>query len=739
MVKLNFDTFSRIIVLRLPCTILKQKLKTNNMKNIFFLSFFALILFSACSPKTGEVTKKSSELQIKTAEMIADMGEDFRTKSPTPGPAPKIQLGSYEQFELGNGLKVIVVENNKLPRVTFSLSLEADPFMENDHIGAAEIAGQLMSHGTTTRTKAQIDEEVDFMGATLNSSFSGMYAASLKKHTDNLLQVMSDVLLNPGFSAEEFEKVKKQTLSGLASSKDDPNAIAGNVASVLRYGKDHPYGEIVTEETVANITLDNCKDYYKNYYRPNVAYLVVVGDIKTKDAKTLVEKYFSKWQKEIVPTFDFVKPVMPETTTIDFVNKPGAVQSVINVTYPIEFQTGSPDAIKAAVMNTLLGGFFRSRLNGNLREDKGYTYGIRSSLSADKEIGSFSTSAGVRNEVTDSSIIQIIYEMNRLRTETVPQDELDLVKNYLSGSFARSLENPQTVARFALNTIKYKLSSDYYANYLENLSNVSAADLKAMAQKYIKPDNAHFVVVGNKSEVADKLGKIGKVNYYNNYGEEVEDALEIPDGTTAETVIEDYLNAIGGKAQLNMIKDITMKMETDMMGNKLSIDIYVMEGKFANTVSMTGMGVMSRQIYNDGKVMVEQGGQTAPLDEATKAQLKEAAVLFPELKYVENGYKLELTGVEKIDGENAYVVDIESPSGKKSTHFFDLKTSLKVRELQNENGKAIISDLKDYKEVDDIMFPHINILTGMAPVPLNMAVTTISVNKGIDPAVFGTE
>ncbi|MFT5168927.1 MAG: zinc protease, partial [Saprospiraceae bacterium] len=338
------------------------------MKNIFFLSFFALILFSACSPKTGEVTKKSSELQIKTAEMIADMGEDFRTKSPTPGPAPKIQLGSYEQFELGNGLKVIVVENNKLPRVTFSLSLEADPFMENDHIGAAEIAGQLMSHGTTTRTKAQIDEEVDFMGATLNSSFSGMYAASLKKHTDNLLQVMSDVLLNPGFSAEEFEKVKKQTLSGLASSKDDPNAIAGNVASVLRYGKDHPYGEIVTEETVANITLDNCKDYYKNYYRPNVAYLVVVGDIKTKDAKTLVEKYFSKWQKEIVPTFDFVKPVMPETTTIDFVNKPGAVQSVINVTYPIEFQTGSPDAIKAAVMNTLLGGFFRSRLNGNLRE-----------------------------------------------------------------------------------------------------------------------------------------------------------------------------------------------------------------------------------------------------------------------------------------------------------------------------------------------------------------------------------
>ena len=699
-----------------------------------------LILFSQCTPKTGDKAKKPEDVRAKTAELINSMGKDFRKSAPAPGEAPKIQLGSYEQFEMANGLKVIVVENNKLPRVTFSLSLEIDPFREMEYTGAAEMAGQLMGHGTASRTKAQIDEEVDFMGATLNTSFTGMYAASLKKHTDNLLKVMSDVLLNPSFPVDEFEKVKTQTISGLATNKDDPNAIAGNVASVLRYGKDHPYGEIVTEETVNNITLEKCKEYYNNYFKPNAAYLIIVGDIKPDAAKKLAEKYFGSWKKGAVPTSDFAKPTPPETTTIDFVNKSGAVQSVINVTYPVEFKTGSPDAIKASVMNTLLGGFFRSRLNGNLREDKGYTYGIRSSLSSDKEIGSFSASAGVRNEVTDSSIVEILHEFNRLRTETVPQVEMDLVKNYLSGSFARSLENPQTVARFALNTIRYNLPSDYYANYLANLSKVTAADIKAMAVKYIKPNNAHIVVVGNKGEVADKLKQFGKVNFYNNYGEEVEDGPAIPEGTTAQTVIDDYLNAIGGKAQLQMVKDITMKMGTEMQpGQKLNLELYIMDGRFANIVSMAGMGVLSKQIYNEGKALAQQGGQNAPLDDKAIAELKESAVLFPELNYAKAGYQLALSGIENIDGTNAYVVNIETPSGKKLTHFFAVENSLKIREMEVQGEQTITSDLKDYKEVGGVMFPHTNVLTGMAPIPLNMEVEVVKVNQGIDLSVFKTE
>lgn len=709
------------------------------MKRLFFLSFLALIFFSQCTPKTADVTKKTEEVKDKVEEVVTEVQDNFRAGAPKPGPAPKIQLGTYEQFELDNGLKVIVVENHKLPRVTFSLSLDVDPIAENEFAGTASMAGQLMSQGTTTRSKAQIDEEVDFMGATLSSSSTGMFAASLRKHTDNLLKVMSDVLLNPSFPTDEFDKLKKQTLSGLASSKDDPNAIAGNVASVLRYGKDHPYGEIETEETVENITLDKCKEYYTNYFRPNVAYLIVVGDITPDEAKSMVNNYFGAWKRASVPSSDFAMPLAPEETTIDFVHKTGAVQSVINVTYPVDFKPGSADAIKASVMNTLLGGFFRSRLNGNLREDKGYTYGIRSSLRSDKEVGSFSTSAGVRNEVTDSSIVQILHELNRLRTEPVPAEELTLVKNYLSGSFARSLESPQTVARFALNTIRNNMDKDYYANYLENLSKVTSADLMAMAQKYIKPENAHIVVVGNKGEVAENLSKIAKVNYYDYYGEEVKQTFEIPEGTTAQTVIADYLNAIGGKGKLGEVKDLSLKMSTSMMGTTMNIDFDIMDGKFSNVASVAGMGVMSKQVYNDGKALMQQQGQTIPVDAAGIAGMKERAVLFPEMKYDELGYKLKLAGAEQIDGTNAYAIEIESPSGNKSTQYFSVETSLKIREVASEGEQTIITDLKDYKEVDGILFPHTSTMTGLAPMPLEMKTEEVKVNKGIDTAVFKTE
>ncbi len=720
------------------------------MKNIFLFSLLALVFFSQCTPKTGDMVKKTEDVKNKTEEVadevvdeivdvVEDVAGDFRSQSPTPGPAPKIELGTYEQFEVANGLKVIVVENHKLPRVSFSLSLEIDPILEKEFSGAASMAGQLMSRGTATRTKAQIDEEIDFMGASLSTRMTGMFGASLTKHSDNLLKIMSDVLLNPSFPVDEFEKVKKQTLSGLASSKDDPNAIAGNVAQVVRYGKDHPYGEVETEETVGNITIDKVKEHYNNYFRPNVAYLIVVGDITPVEAKTMVNKYFGDWKRASVPKAEFDMPKAPAKSTIDFVNKAGAVQSIINVTYPVDFKPGSSDAIKASVMNTLLGGFFRSRLNGNLREGKGYTYGIRSSLRSDKEVGSFSTNAGVRNEVTDSSIIEIMYELNRLKTEPVPAKELTLVKNYLSGSFARSLENPQTVARFALNTIRYNLPQDYYATYLEKLSKVTSADVMAMANKYIKPDNAHIVVVGNKGEVAEKLGKIAEVNYYNTYGESLKETFKIPEGTTAQTVITDYIAAIGGEAQLNMVKDLSYKMSTSMMGASLTVDINIMEGMFSNVATMEGMGVMSKQVFNKGDVLVQQQGQTLPADRAVVASMKELAVLFPERKYAENGYKLKLSGAETIDGVNAYVLDIESPSGEKTTNYFAVETSLKIREVATQQGATVTTDLSDYKEVDGIMFPHLNTLTGMAPVPLEMKVESVKVNKGIDLSIFKTE
>src|SRR6056297_1025728 len=296
------------------------------MKNYIFLVILAFSLFQ-CSPKTGEKVSDSSS-QIPT-----DLTEDFRSSAPEPGPAPQLKMGDYTQVQLDNGLKIIVVENHKLPRVSFQL------FM-----------------GTENRTKAEIDESIDFIGANLSTSSRGAFGSCLTQHKRTLLDIMSDVVLRPAFNGEEFEKLKKQMLSGIASSKNNPNAIASNIRSQVNFGKSHPYGEFATESTVENISLESCKEYYSTYFKPNVSYFVVVGDIKADEAKKLAEEYFGDWQTADVPKPNTAQPEAPDATNVSFVDRAGAVQSVINVTYPVDLKLTSEDYVAARVMNNSLGG-----------------------------------------------------------------------------------------------------------------------------------------------------------------------------------------------------------------------------------------------------------------------------------------------------------------------------------------------------------------------------------------------
>ncbi len=682
---------------------------------------------------------------LMIAFTVGQAQEDFRKTSPQPGPAPKIEMGKYEQFTLPNGLKVIVVENHKLPRVSFQVFVDVPPVQEGDRAGAADMAGQLLKTGTKTRTKAQIDEAVDFIGASLSSSKSGVSGACLTKHQDKLLEIMADVLFNPSFPQEEFNKLKTQTLSGLASGKEDPNTIASNVATVLRFGKKHPYGELTTENTVETITLEDCKQFYNRYFKPNISYLVIVGDITPAKAKTVAEKYFSKWAKGEVSRPTFAKPTRPDSTKVNFVNKTGAVQSVITVTYPVELVLGSPDYIPAIVTNTLLGGYFSSRINNNIREDKGYSYGVGSNLVQDLEIGYFTAGGSVRNEVTDSAIVEFLYEMRRLQEEKVGEEELDLVKNVLTGNFARSLEQPTTVARFALNTARYNLPANYYATYLEKVSKVTADDVMAMAKKYITPNRAHILVVGNKDAVAEKLIRFdanGQIDYYDIYGNKIEiKSAVVPTGLTAEKVIEKYLEAIGGREKLKEVKDVTMKMNTSVQGMALEVIVQQkVPNKYAMNILMSGMS-MQQQKFDGVNGEVVAMGQKQKLEGNDLESLREQAGLFPESKYNEKGYKLTLKGVEQVEGKETYQIEVETPRGKKSTEFYDIATGLKLRavsvEGEGDNAVTLVNDYLDYKEVvGGIKFPHSLVSIGMMQMPLKMNVASIEINKGLDDKLF---
>ena len=670
-----------------------------------------------------------------------------RSQPPKPGPAPTVNIGDYNMFTLSNGLKVIVVENHKTPVISWQLSLDIDPVMENEAKGYVDMAGQLMRSGTKNRTKQEIDEEIDFIGASLNTFSTGIYASSLTRHKDKLLDLMSDVLLNPVFPEDELDKMVEQSISALAANENDANFMVDNLITSVVYGDEHPYGEVVTKASLENITRDHVANYYNTYFKPNTAYLVIVGDITTKEAKKLTKKYFKTWKKGNVPSATYPNPQAPAENTVAFANRDGAVQSVLAVSYPIEMQPGAPDAIKASVMNSVLGGgVFSGRLMQNLREDKAYTYGARSSLSSDKVVGRFTARTEVGNNVTDSALVEILYEMDRMVNEPVDSESLELVKNFMNGSFARSLESPRTIASFALNIERYNLPKDYYKTYLERLAAVTTEDVTAMAQKYIKPENAWILVGGNKGEVAPKLARFSAGNevlFFDVYGRKVESSgAVIPEGMTAEKVVEGYIKAIGGAEKLKAVTDQKMKMSTEMQGMVIEMEsVQKAPDKVLITVSMGG-NVMQKQVFDGERGMATAMGQSTELTGSQLDEMRLQAKMFPELDYANGEYQLELLEVEDLGGQPAYKLQVTNPSGTSVTEFYDVASGLKVRTLTTQETQmgpmTISANYDDYRDVDGIKIPFaLKQQTG--PQAMDMKVVSVELNSGVSDDVFKVE
>ena len=345
----------------------------------------------------------------------ASWGQIDRSQAPQPGPAPELNIGSSTQLKLDNGLTVIVVENHRTPSVYWNLTLDFPPFLEGDKAGLTSVVSDMMASGTDSRTKAQIAEEVEFLGGTFFASDKGFYARSLTKHTGDLLRIVADAVLNPTFPQEELDKVKTQYRSGLSNIATDPGSISANVVNATNYGELHPYGEIITEATLDAITREDLLDYHKTYYRPHAGYLIIVGDITPDEAYAKANAHFGTWRRSNIPYARIAPAQLPEGREVRFSGIDGAVQSSINITQPVPYPPGHPDAAAIQIMNTILGGSgFSGRLMQNLREDKAYTYGARSSISPDPVTAEFIAYAEVRTEVTDSAIVQFLHEITRI-------------------------------------------------------------------------------------------------------------------------------------------------------------------------------------------------------------------------------------------------------------------------------------------------------------------------------------
>lgn len=653
---------------------------------------------------------------------------------PKPGPAPKINIGKPQSFELPNGLKVLVVENNKLPRISFSLTIDNPPYAEGAKKGVSDMTSSMMGNGTKTISKEAFNEETDFLGASINFSSNGAFASGLSKYSKRILELMADGALNPLFTQEQFDKEKERFLEGLKSQEKSVPSIARRVEEALTYGKSHPNGEFVTDQSINTITLQDVKENYATYFKPSNAYMIIVGDVKFKDVKKSVTELFSKWSKGNVAAQTIIDPTDVAATQINFVDAPNAVQSEISINNIVKLKMTDNDYFAAILANQILGGDFNSYLNMNLREAHGWTYGARSSIRGNKYTTNFRASTQVRNAVTDSAVVEFMKEIKRIRTEKVTDDVLKNVKAGYIGNFVMQIEKPATVARYALQTRTQNLPADFYENYIQNINAVTADDILRVSQKYFLEENLRIVIVGKATDVLAGLESLKMpMTFYDKYANQVEKPVikkDIPAGVTVKTVLDNYINAVGGQKNIAAVKTLASKGTTTVPGAPGPIT-YTSKvdasGKLAEELAMGSMSVMKRVVNGNAGYMAQQG-QKMDLQGEMLEDMKAGAHPFPELAMATK-VGVVLKGIETIDGGDAYaIVD------GKTTSYYDVKSGLKVADVTSTPQGDSTINYKDYRDVKGVKVPFNTIMN--VGFELNIKMDEVKVNEGVTDADF---
>jgi len=671
-------------------------------------------------------------------------GQLDRSVRPAAAKAPTINIKDSEVFTTSNGITVILSENHKLPTVSIDLVMGSDPKVEGSKAGLSDMAGSLILSGTTNRSKDQLDNEKDYIGASLDASENSISLTCLTKHLDKGMALFSDVLFNANFPQSEFDRIKKQNESALMSAKSDPGTMADNAEKRVNF-PGHPYGDVMTESSLANITRDDVLNYYKETFTPKGSYLVLVGDLNKASAEKLVAQYFSTWTGGEIFKTTLGDGSINKGSRVIFVKKPGAVQSVIQVSFPVKMRTGDKNQLPLTVLNGIFGGGgFGTRLMQNLREDKAYTYGCYSTLNITEDGSWLSIGGNFRNEVTDSAIAQILFELDKITNDYVSEDELNLTKSSMAGGFARSLERPQTIARFALNIIRNRLNKDYYQSYLKRLEAVSKEDILLMAQTYFTAKNCNIVVVGNE-EVLERLKQFdadGKIEMLDAFGNPVKEMKKA--SISKEQLMDQYILAVtkttskkAAAKKLKKIKSVEKKTELSLAQIPFplsSTDLWVapnLEGQ-----KMEGQGMVFQKSYFDGKTGGSSSMQTGKKELTTEeiTAKNKSFGLFPELNYATSGMTYELVGIESLEKGDAYVVKLNDGSAE-TYDYFDVKTYMKVKSTsirkEGEESVEISSEYSDYKEVNGILFAH-KVSISMGEAAFNGTVKSIVVNGSND-------
>jgi zinc protease len=434
---------------------------------------------------------------------------------PTALPARPMEFPPFAEATLPNGLKVIVVEKHDLPLVNANLFIQtgaaADPAGK---AGLASLMADVLTKGTPTRTAKQISTTIEGVGGSISSAATDDYVVVsddvLKEQLPLAIELLADVSLHPSFPSSELEIARTRSLSGLQVALAEASEVAQRRFAKEVYGAGHPYSQAPVPATVKAIQRADLTRFHDRYFRPENALLVVSGDVTNAEVQELARKYFGSWKRAAVPAVTLTPPAPRQASTIYLVNRPGSVQSNILVGN-LTIRPGDPDYYPLQVLNKIVGGGTDSWLFTILREQKGWTYGAYSSAVRPKGLGYFVANAEVRTAVTDSSLVEMLHQLNRARDEQVSQADLDAAKSFLVGSFPLRIQTAGQIASQIAQNRLLGLSENDLTSYRERIQAVTAADVQRVAQKYVRPGQAVIVVVGDAPQIYSKLQGIAPI------------------------------------------------------------------------------------------------------------------------------------------------------------------------------------------------------------------------------------
>jgi predicted Zn-dependent peptidase len=455
-------------------------------------------------------------ISIANLAAVAQQQTLDRTKVPPPGLTPVLRVPTWTKTQLANGATLIVSERHNLPLVSFAITFVggANQFESAGKRGVAAMTVSMMTEGTTTKSGDELSDALQLLGTNVNAGIGSedgnVSFVSTTKNFEPTLALFADMMLNSTFPAEALERLRGRTLVNLTQAKDQPAVIGSQVFAKILYGDAHPYGQRTTETSVKTITRDDVVAFSKAYFQPGRAIITVVGDITALKAKTAIEKGLAAWAKAgEKPSFDYPKLPELQPAKIYLVDKPGAAQSVFNIGLPGP-PRNTPDYFALQVLNTILGGQFQSRLNANIREQKGYSYGVRSVFNYGKGPGAFSAGGAIFTAKTDAGLIEFMKELKGIVGEKpITDEELKTAKESLIQGLPQRFASVSAISNAITSLVVQGLPDDYYQTYAKNVSAVTKEDLLRVAKQYIDLNHLAIVIVGDRSLVEGPLKATG--------------------------------------------------------------------------------------------------------------------------------------------------------------------------------------------------------------------------------------